>query len=191
MRSPPAGERAWLQMPILSNFTIIYEANFMNTLKQIKQFAQATRIGSCPEGAIYVQRRNIAGKVRTGVGGRVNISKPNQSGIAVIFSMLLIGIILSIVFTLSLIFIPKTKSASDIKRSAAAAYAAESAIEWCLYINRQAPPSPVPTPPVLANGATFINGNTGVSFMPADCSVQPIKSVGTYQGVTRSFEVSF
>lgn len=111
--------------------------------------------------------------------------KPN-SGVAVILAVLLMGVFLSITLTLSAIFIPKIRTAGDVKRSVAAAYAAESGIEWCLYVNRKGSAAT----PVMSNGATYINGNTGVSFVPADCSTSPIKSLGTYQGVTRTFEVS-
>lgn len=103
-----------------------------------------------------------------------------------IFSMFLIGIFLSIVFTLSLIFISKTKSAGDVKRSVAAVYAAESAVEWCLYVNRIGAASQ----PVMGNGAAFINGNTNVPFVAGDCAASPIKAVGTFQGITRSFEIT-
>lgn len=91
------------------------------------------------------------------------------------------------VFTLSAIFIPKIKSATDIKNSVAAAYAAESAIEWCLYVNRIG----VVSLPVMLNGATIINGTTNLPFVSADCATPPVKALGTYQGVTRSFEISF
>lgn len=107
----------------------------------------------------------------------------------VIFTILLIGIFLSIALTLSAIFIPKIKTAADIKSSAAALYAAESGIEWCLYVNRvgSAPQ------PIMANGATFENGipNPPAPFTEADCLSSPIKSTGTYRGITRSFEVNF
>lgn len=111
----------------------------------------------------------------------------SQSGVVVILAVLMIGIILSIVLTLSLIFIPKIRSAADIKSSVAAAYAAETAIEWCLYVNRIGSIAV----PVMSNGATFINGYTNAAFVPADCTAPPLKAVGTYQGVTRSFEISF
>ena len=117
-----------------------------------------------------------------------NYKLKTNSGVVVILSVLLIGIILSIVLTLSLIFIPKIRSAADVKGSVAAAYAAETAIEWCLYVNRINPTAP---PPVMSNGATFINGYTNAAFVPVDCATPPLKAVGTYQGVTRSFEISF
>lgn len=114
-------------------------------------------------------------------------SNVKESGIVVIVTMLLIGVMLSIVLSLSLIFIPKIKSAGDTKRSVAAIYAADSAIEWCLYVNRIGS-AIVPT---MSNGASIINGNTNAPFVAVDCAVATIKALGTYQGVTRSFEVSF
>ena len=112
--------------------------------------------------------------------------KWTQDGAAVIFALLLTGLFLSIILSLSMIFIPKIRVAGDIKRSVSAVYAAESAIEWCLYVNRIASASL----PVLDNGSTFINGFTGVSFISSDCTSLPIKAIGTYQGVARSFEIS-
>ena len=113
--------------------------------------------------------------------------KTNSAGTAVLFAVLLAALFLSIILTLSAIFIPKVRTAGDIKRSAAAAYAAESGVEWCLYINRVGSA----TLPVMSNGAVYINGDTGAAFVPGDCSALTIKSLGTYQGVARSFEVSF
>lgn len=116
--------------------------------------------------------------------------EPNssQEGVVVIMTLLLASVILSIVLTLSLIFIPKIRAASDIKNSAGAFYAAETAIEWCLYVNRI---GSVVTPTML-NGATFVNGNINParSFVPADCSALPIKSIGSYMGVVRALDVN-
>lgn len=113
--------------------------------------------------------------------------KPDQKGAAVIISILLVGVLLSFVLTLSLIFAPKIRASSEVKKSSAALYAAESGLEWCLYVNRHGSV----TAPVMSNGATFINGNTGTPFVAGDCAASPIKAVGTYQGTTRSFEISF
>ena len=101
-------------------------------------------------------------------------------------TVLLLSGFMSIVLTLSAIFIPKIKTAAEIKNSSAALYASESGIEWCLYVNRIGSAAF----PVMENGAQIINGNTGQPFNSADCLTQPIKSIGTYQGVTRSLEVS-
>ncbi len=111
----------------------------------------------------------------------------SDSGQAVIITILIVGFLLSIALTLSLLFIPKIRASSEISKSSAALYAAESAIEWCLYVNRH---SSV-TAPVMANSATYINGITNLPFNPADCLAATIKAIGTYQGISRSFEISF
>ena len=111
----------------------------------------------------------------------------SNSGTVVLFAVLLMALFLSIVLTLSAIFIPKIRVAGDIKKSVAAAYAAESAVEWCLYVNRIGSTAL----PVMSNGAAYTNGKTGVPFVAGDCAASPIKAIGTYQGVTRSFEISF
>ena len=106
----------------------------------------------------------------------------SQQGVAIIISILFVAVILSIVFSLSAVFIPKLRSAAEIKSSVPAAYAAESGLEWCLYKNRKAP-APAPQ---FDNGASFL-------LNPADCSgaVPTVKSLGTYRGVTRAFELTF
>jgi|SRR3989344_1659925 len=116
-----------------------------------------------------------------------NQKPSSQSGVAVIFAVLLVGAILSIVFTLTSIFLPQLKSAGSVKRSVSAAYAAESALEWCLYVNRIGSAAQ----PIMSNGATLTNGTTGGVFVPGDCLASPVRAVGTYEGVVRSFEVSF
>ncbi|MEK7616151.1 MAG: type II secretion system protein [Patescibacteria group bacterium] len=106
------------------------------------------------------------------------IKSNTQSGFALVVSILLVAVILSIALSLSAIFIPKIRIAAEAKNSVTAAYAAESALEWCLYSNRI---EPVPSP-------TMTNGST---FTITDCSVSPVKATGTYRGVTRAFEISF
>jgi type II secretory pathway pseudopilin PulG len=115
--------------------------------------------------------------------------KSSQDGQAVIIAVLIVGFLLSVALTLSLLFIPKIRASSEIKKSSTALYAAESAIEWCLYVNRH---SSV-TAPVMANSATFLNGkvNPPVPLTSADCLTPPLKVLGTYQGISRAFEISF
>lgn len=100
---------------------------------------------------------------------------------AIITSVLLVGVILSIVFSLSAIFIPKLRSAADVKNSTAAAYAAESLLEWCLYQYRTGDIAR----PVMSNGSTYSIIN------PEDCLVSPVRATGTYRGVTRAFELTY
>jgi len=118
---------------------------------------------------------------------------PNNDGQAVVISVLIIGFLLSVALTLSLLFIPKIRASSEISKSSAALYAAESGLEWCLYVNRKSPPQPTPSPPIMANNATFLNGkvNPPVPLTSADCLIPPLKILGTYQGISRAFEISF
>lgn len=104
----------------------------------------------------------------------------SEAGVAILISILLVGVLLSMVLSLSAIFIPKTHEAADIKNSVSAAYAAESALEWCFYQNQY-----VPTPsPAMGNQASFV-------VTPPDCSGKSITAVGSYRGVNRTFQINF
>lgn len=102
-----------------------------------------------------------------------------QEGIIIILTIIIIGFLLSMTLVLSAIFIPKIKTSAEVKRSTTAVYAAESAIEWCLYISRKG----AITAPTMQNGATY------TPTIAASC-VSPLKAIGTFQGVSRAFEVS-
>lgn len=105
-----------------------------------------------------------------------------------LFTLLMVGIIVSIVLALTAIFLPKLRSVSEMKNSVGALYAAESGAEWCLYVMYQDFTS-FPNPPVLDNGATLVN-STGNPLTSADCSAAAIKVLGTYNRVTRAFEIT-
>ncbi len=122
----------------------------------------------------------------------MNIKKlktDSQSGVAVIIAVLLVGVLISMVLSLSLIFLPKIRLAAEVKKSSAAVYAAESAIEWCLYVNMQST-MPTPSLPVMSNNASYVDAATGIIPVATNCATSPIKIIGTYQGISRSFEVS-
>jgi len=104
----------------------------------------------------------------------------NESGVIVIVTILLISFLLSMVMVLSAIFIPKIKASAEIKRSVVAAYAADSAVEWCLYVVNKGSIAA----PVMQNGSSY------TPTLEASCA-SPLKAIGTYQGVSRAFEVSF
>jgi hypothetical protein len=114
-----------------------------------------------------------------------------KDGQAIVISILLVGVLLSIVLVLSLIFTPKIRASSEMKKSSAALYAAESAVEWCLYTIRHGGSV---APPSMSNSSSYFNGFTNQPFNPVtDCSssTTAIKSVGTFQGISRSFEIGF
>src|SRR3989338_3754963 len=100
------------------------------------------------------------------------MKKEKEKGVIIIFTAILLGILVSISLGLSAIFIPKIRLITEVKNSVGAFFAAESGLEWCLFLN-QVSPTPAPLPPVMSNGATF-------QLTPADCSGSTIKSVGNF-----------
>lgn len=115
-----------------------------------------------------------------GRGGRDTDSFRHESGVVMLFSIILISVILSAAFALFLVFTPKIRSSGQVKDSVGAFYAADTGIEWCLYVNRKVSVAA----PSMSNGAAF-------TVTPANCASFPITSVGTYRGVTRALEVNF
>ena len=116
-------------------------------------------------------------------------NKEKRRGSIVIFTLFVLALVMSISFAILAIFIPKLKIASESIGSTIAAYAADSAIEWCLYGNRY-PLAPLPSPTISDNASYKIYDAAGVEV--ANCSAQPLnyRTVGSYGGVNRSFEVS-
>ena len=109
------------------------------------------------------------------------INKKEQ-GSVLIFSLLITGTIIIMTLTLVAIYIPKIRIAFESVGSSVAMMAADSATEWCLYVNRGKLPSV--SQPTMSNGATYV-------LTPSDCTTQPLnfRAVGTYKGVSRSFKV--
>jgi len=95
----------------------------------------------------------------------------------------MLGSILAITLSLAAIFVPKIRSISNAGAgSVGAIYAADSALEWCIYTNRGNPVLPQPT---MANGASYTlssDCNSGISGLDA-------QAIGSYRGVSRSLEV--
>lgn len=109
-----------------------------------------------------------------------------QSGIIILFSILFLSAILAISISLSAIFTPKIRLFFDVKSSAAALYAADSGIEWCLHAVRKGSS----VSPLNNSLGAKISINDKESPVPADC-VSPVRSAGTQREVTRSLEASF
>ncbi len=94
---------------------------------------------------------------------------------------------LAITLGLAGIFTPKLGSIRDAGAgSVGAIYAADSALEWCLYTNRG---NGSVSAPVMSNGATYSITRAGVV---SGCGTSPLNEqiVGTYNGVSRSLYVS-
>jgi len=111
-----------------------------------------------------------------------------QRGSIIVFTILILSAILAITLTLTGIFITKIRSITEATASIGAVYAADSAMEWCLYTNRGKSPS-LPQP-IMSNGATYqIYRGGSPSTCPSGETLN-YRAVGTYRGVSRSFEVS-
>lgn len=109
----------------------------------------------------------------------LNNKKQSERGSIIIFTVLMLGSMLTITLTLAAIFIPKIRSAADSGESSIGAiYAADSASEWCLYMNRE---KSAVLQPTMSNGATY-------TITPSDCTLLPLNHqvVGSYRGVSRS-----
>lgn len=116
-----------------------------------------------------------------------NLSRPaggnKESGSVMIFTVLILGSMLTITLTLLATYIPKVRAIRDAGAgSVGAIYAADSALEWCIYSNRGYPVLPQP---IMSNGSTY-------TISPADCAIRPMNHqvVGTFRGVSRSLEVT-
>lgn len=103
-----------------------------------------------------------------------------EKGAVLIYVLLIAGIVISIAFVLTSIFATKVRLAFDFPNSVTALYAADSALEWRLYNERQDPDA---AQPFLTNGASFTITTPFGEF--------PIKAIGTFRGVSRALEVSF
>lgn len=111
-----------------------------------------------------------------------------QKGSVLIFSMLMLGVILTITLSLANTLLPRLRSAGDALSSVAAIYAADSGVEWCLYTQRAKVPA-VPQP-VMSNGATFtiLFGAGPGTCTPAESPLNHTV-IGTFRTVTRAFKI--
>lgn len=111
-----------------------------------------------------------------------------EAGSVIIFTLLILGSMLAITLALAGIYLPKIQAMRDAgSGSVGAIYAADSAIEWCIYTNRANPPLPTPE---MINQATYrLIPPTGCqpTATPAPLNVQVI---GTYHNVSRSLQVN-
>ena len=114
-----------------------------------------------------------------------------QKGSIIIFAVSVLALVVSIAVGIAPIFIAKYRTSQEASRSTVATYVADSGIEWCLYVNRDNPNPPAK--PIFINGATIEVYNP--SNNPAACTTaeNPLnhRSVGTYQGVSRSFYIAY
>lgn len=109
-------------------------------------------------------------------------------GSIIIFTVLIVSSILAITLTLTRIFVPRVKSITEATDSIGAIYTADSAMEWCLYNNREK--DPILPQPVMGNSATYEIYSDGTPSACPGGETLNYRTVGTYRGVSRSFEIS-
>jgi hypothetical protein len=120
----------------------------------------------------------------------LNLNSTNaKRGAIIIFTILILVPILFATLSLAKIFIPRIRAVTEASNSVVAFYAADSAIEWCLYNNR----GKIPTlsQPVMGNGATYqiFRGNALTTCPSTDPNLN-YRATGTFRGVSRSLEIS-
>lgn len=113
----------------------------------------------------------------------------NQKGSILIYAILTMIVIMGIGLTLVAIFLPKIRLISESINAVNAVFAADSAIEWCLFWQRG----------YSHPGATALSLDSGASFgvywnWSSIASCNPSQelnhqAVGSYRGVGRTFEV--
>ncbi|KKR02620.1 MAG: hypothetical protein UT29_C0001G0100 [Candidatus Yanofskybacteria bacterium GW2011_GWA1_39_13] len=112
----------------------------------------------------------------------------NQKGSILIFSVLMLGVILTITLSLGNIYLPRLKTSTEAINSVAAVYTADSALEWCLHEQRGRTPSVVtPTISIIATYTIYF-GSGIATCAPAEDPLNH-RAVGTYKGVTRSLDI--
>lgn len=122
----------------------------------------------------------------------INSKNKNQRGSVLVYAFLIMIMIMSTSFAVLGIFLPKIRVASDPFRSVFALYAADSGLEWCLYVSR-GKLTPPAIQDILGNGASFLLYYPSSGFTPATCGSSELpldhRSVGVYQDVSRSLEI--
>lgn len=117
----------------------------------------------------------------------IHASKTKENGAALMLSLIILGLILTITSSVLNIVLPRIKVERQSTNSVGAFFAADSIIEWCFYASRVG----IISKPVMANGSEYTI--TRISDGLADCPLnQPLnhRATGTYRGVSRSSQIN-
>ena len=134
----------------------------------------------------------------------------NQKGIALLFTMLIMSVILAVGAGISVILIQETKMMGEIGHSVVSFYAADSGVEEQLYdLYKAAPESHLPQ---HSGSMSITTGGVITYSVTAKCSVNTaiedcyngfmvdescsafnycIKSIGTYERTKRAIEIEY
>ncbi len=114
----------------------------------------------------------------------------SQRGSIIIYTMMTVAAMLAIGITLTGVFISRLKRSRAAQDTIIAVYAADSAVEHCLYEARTGVAGPL----TLTSGATYVIAS-GSTDLTASCTALSagtfdFRATGTYRGVSRALEVS-
>jgi Tfp pilus assembly protein PilX len=120
------------------------------------------------------------------------MTQGRQQGSVLIYTMLTMSVMLAIGLTLSSLFVGKLRSAAAARAATTALYAADSAVELCLYEARNGVNEP---PLVMANGATVqIEELVSGLDITDDCSALgssfSFRATGKSRSASRTLEIS-
>ena len=124
------------------------------------------------------------------------MNHPSERGPILIYSILVLIAVMTTSITLTKLLIPKLRVANESVSSVVALYAADGAIEWCLFSNRDEPglPNVPPQPSISISTGNFtvtyqIYENSSITTCPAGAALN-YRAVGNYRGISRSLEIS-
>lgn len=115
----------------------------------------------------------------------------SQKGSIVIFAMLIMAIIISMAIGLVGALALRIRVSIDTIKSGVALHAADSALEWCLYVNRDKPNPPAAPTMTTPSGVIYEIkfGNSNATCAPTEAPLNH-RAIGTYKNVSRSLEIS-
>lgn len=115
----------------------------------------------------------------------------NQKGSIIIFAISVLALLTSIAIGIVPLFISRYRASLESSSSTTAIYAADSGIEWCLYVNREGP-NPPPKP-LMNTGANLEIYNASNNIAACTTAESPLnhRAVGTFRGVSRSFRIFY
>lgn len=116
----------------------------------------------------------------------------SEQGSILIYSILVLASILTISIALLNLFIPKFRIARESVNSIVAVFAADSALEWCIFSNRDDPltqPAVPSQPAISIVGVSYqIYRDSSVTTCPSGETLN-YRAVGNYRGISRSLEI--
>lgn len=124
-----------------------------------------------------------------------NNERTTERGSILLYAMLTMTVMLAIGLTLTSLFISKLRSAAAARNAIAALYAADSAVEMCLY---EARANVNDEPLEMSNGAAFTlttDSDQEISEAGGGCTQLGsgsfgFRATGTFRGSARTLEIS-